>query len=74
MQDSLKGFHEEREKLQQSFVLQQAKQKVVNLKDKAVEYGGKGVESLQQRYTQLRQTTSKVFDDVINFVRVIVMV
>lgn len=68
MQESLKGFHEEREKLQKSYVLQQAKQKVIDVKDKALEYGGKGIELTKQGYSRLRLTTSKV-NKVICFLR-----
>ena len=60
MQENLKGFHEEREKLQRSYVLQQAKQKVIDAKDKALEYGVKGIGLTKQGFSRVHQTTSKV--------------
>ena len=60
MQESLKGFQEEREKLQKSYVVQQAKEKAVEAKNRVFEYGVKGVEMTKQGYSQMRESTSKV--------------
>lgn len=61
MQESLKGFHEEREKLQKSYILQQAKEKAAEATSKVFEYGTKGVEMTKQSYTQVKEGTAKVW-------------
>ena len=60
MQESLKGFHEERDKLQKSHVMQQAKEKAVEATSKVFEYGAKGVEMTKQGYSQVWENTAKV--------------
>ena len=60
MQESLKGFQEEREKLQKSYVMQQAKERAVEAKNRMFEYGAKGIEMTKQGYSQVRESTSEV--------------
>ncbi len=60
MQESLKGFHEERDKLQKSHVMQQAKEKAAEATSKVFEYGAKGVEMTKQGYSQVWENTAKV--------------
>lgn len=64
MQESLKGFHEEREKLEQSYVIQQIKLKTVAAMEKAVEYGAKGVEKTRQGWKKMRESTSSAYKEV----------
>ena len=56
MQESLKGFHEEREKLQQSYVAQQVKLKFAAAIEKLGAVGRKGAE----RWRLFKDTSSKV--------------
>lgn len=60
MQESLKGFHEEREKLQQSHVVQQAKEKAMEATNKVLEYGAKSMDMTKQSYSQMKKSTAKV--------------
>ncbi|XP_064390541.1 mitochondrial import inner membrane translocase subunit TIM44-like isoform X2 [Halichondria panicea] len=59
MQESLKGFHEERDKLQKSHVMQQAKEKAAEATTKVFEYGAKGLEITKQGYSQVIENTAK---------------
>ena len=63
MQESLKGFHEEREKLEQSYVMQQARVKTIAAMEKAVEYGAKGIEMTREGLKKMRQSTSNVYNE-----------
>ncbi len=60
MQESMKGFHEERDKLQKSYVMQQAKEKAVEATSKVYEYGAKSIEMTKQGYEQVKEGTAKV--------------
>ena len=56
IQDSLKGFHEEREKLHQSYVAQQARLKLVAAVERMRELGRRGLEGLKV----VKDSSSKV--------------
>ena len=60
MQESLKGFHEEREKMNQSYVVQQAKLKLKELAEKVGSAGTTGTEKTSQGWTIVKKTSSKV--------------
>ncbi len=60
MQESLKSFNEEREKMQQSYVVQQAKIKLGSLTEKLGEVGAKGSEKTQEGWSVVKDTSSKV--------------
>ncbi len=66
MQESLKSFHEEREKMQQSYVVQQAKQKLKDLTEGAGVVGEKGAEMSSEGWTKVKSATSKVREDSIS--------
>ena len=56
IQDSLKGFHEEREKLHQSYVAQQARLKLAAAVERMRELGRRGLEGLKV----VKDSSSKV--------------
>lgn len=60
VQESLKGFHEEREKMQQSYVVQQAMQKLKDITEGAGTVGSKGLEKTAEGWTTVKSATSKV--------------
>lgn len=60
MQESLKGFHEEREKMHQSYVVQQARLKLKALVERMGNMGAKGSEKTSTGWTVLKTTSSKV--------------
>jgi len=60
VQESLKGFHEERQKMQQSYVVQQARQKLKDLQEGAGSAGSVGAEKTSEGWTKVKSATSKV--------------
>ena len=60
VQDSLKGFNEEREKMQQSYVIQQTKLKWKVLSEKLGHIGSKGSEKTHKGWSAVKKTSSKV--------------
>ena len=60
VQESLKGFHEEREKMQQSYIVQQARQKLKDIKVGAEAAGSVGTEKTSESWTKVKSATSKV--------------
>lgn len=60
VQESLKGFHEEREKMQQSYVVQQAKLKWKAMSEKVGAVSKKSSEKAQTGWSTVKDTSSKV--------------
>ena len=61
IQESLKGFHEEREKLHQSHVAQQVRLKFAAALEKAMALGQRGVEG----WKAFRDSSSKVMHSTV---------
>lgn len=59
MQESLKGFNEEREEMQQSYVVQQAKLKGTATIEKLKEWMGWGSERTSKGWSVLQRTSTK---------------
>ena len=60
IQESLKGFNEEREKMQQSYVVQQVKLKWRALTEKMGQIGSRGSQTTQKGWSFFKRTSSKV--------------
>ena len=60
MQESLKGFHEEREKMQQSYVMQQTRLKFKGLVEMMGSVGTRGTEKMSKGWNFLKNTSTKV--------------
>lgn len=59
VQDSLKGFHEEREKMQQSYVVQQVKLKFNALREKLGVAASSSAETASKGWSVFKRTSTK---------------